>query len=101
MTRPRPSHPGTGPTPAGFDDLALTCCHVRLGERPVEFVSHHAEGWTFTCGRGDHYLECWGMAHTYHFTDVDPSLSDIAELRVGGQAVRLTADSGWLLLPDL
>ena len=76
-------------TPAAFDDLVLTCCHIREGERPVGFVSHDSLGWVFTCGRDDHWTDCWGMAHAYHFTAADWSLVPLGALGVGGQAARL------------
>lgn len=87
-------------TPAAFDDLVLTCCHIREGERPVGFVSHDSLGWVFTCGRGYHWTDCWGMAHAYHFTDADVSLVLLGALGVGGQAARFAADHAWLTLPN-
>lgn len=86
-------------TPAAFDDLVLTCCHIREGERPVGFVSHDSLGWVFTCGRDDHWTDCWGMAHAYHFTAADSSLVPLGALGVGGQAARLAAGHAWLTLP--
>ena len=72
------------------------CGHIFRDERPVLLVIHETDGdWQLLCG-GDHDVgETPHVVGVGHLLDRDPSLQELADLPLGWEAERESADASW------
>jgi len=82
------------------DTVVVTTSYVTLHGRPVLEVSHDddEEGgslWQFHCGDGDYSPEKLQLVALHTVLALDPSLSEVAGLRVGSTARRSSNDAPW------
>ena len=73
----------------------ITCCHIIDEKSPILYASHDVEGdWQFLCGR-DHVTEEARVTALYNIYKLDNSISKLADMKLGGTAVRNSIDSDW------
>ena len=82
------------------DDLrhakSYVCTHVFYGTRPVLLVTRPEGDWCFLCG-GEHAQAAgdYRVVGTGHVLDDDPTLVDVADLRVDEEAERAAVGGPW------
>ena len=74
----------------------IVCSHVFKREREILFVSHEGSDWQFMCGQMDHGPRDGYVVGVGHLIALDPSLNELADLPVDGEADRATLKSAWI-----
>ena len=75
----------------------FTCCHVLNKERPILHVSHDEDGyWQFLCG-AEHSEEEARIVSLLEILQLDPGVSDLAQMERGCYAESNDENSPWVV----
>ncbi len=73
----------------------FTCCHIIEENKPILYVKHDVDGdWQFLCG-ATHTTEDARIIAMKEVIDIDPSVSEILNLKRGQIAQRQSNDDKW------
>ena len=80
------------------NQAVFTCLHIIEENKPILYVKHDDDGdWQFLCG-GSHITEDARIIALQEIIDIDPSVSEVSNLKNGQTAVRESKESEWQLL---
>lgn len=80
------------------NQAVFTCLHIIEENKPILYVKHDDDGdWQFLCG-GNHITEDARIIALQEIIDIDPSVSEVSNLKCGQTAVRESEESEWQLL---
>ena len=80
------------------NQAVFTCCHIIEENKPILYVKHDNEGdWQFLCG-DNHTTEDARVIALQEIIDIDPSVSNVSNLKRGQIAVRESKENEWKLL---
>lgn len=75
----------------------FTCCHVLNKERPILYVAHDEDGyWQFLCG-AEHSEEEARIVSLLEILQLDPGVSDLAQMERGCYAESNDENSPWVV----
>jgi hypothetical protein len=79
------------------ENLAVFVCpHIFDDSRPILYVCREDGDWQFLCGHDDHDSD-GHVIGVGHLTQRDPTLNELAELKVDWEAEREHIGSKWIL----
>lgn len=73
----------------------FTCCHIIEENKPILYIKHDVDGdWQFLCGV-THTTEDGRIIAMKEVIGIDPSVSEVLNLRRGQIAQRQSKDDKW------
>ena len=79
------------------NQAVFTCLHIINENKPILYVKRDDEGdWQFLCG-GNHTTEDARIIALQEIINIEPSVSEVSNLKCGQTAVRESKDSDWKL----
>ena len=90
------------PFPIARNTMVVTSTFVTEQGMPILEVSHEddEEGgclWQFHCGNGDYSMSRMQLVRLDTILALDPTIEQLAELKMGSTARRESLDSAWIL----
>ena len=80
------------------NQAVFTCLHIIEENKPILYVKRDNEGdWQFLCS-GNHTTEDARIIALQEIIDIDPSVSNVSNLKRGQIAVRESKENEWKLL---
>lgn len=78
------------------EEAAFVCSHIFDQRRPVLYVCRQGGDWQFLCGAEHAPTELPRVVGAAHIFERDPSLKEVADLRVDWEAERRAIGEPWL-----
>ncbi|MBV8657492.1 MAG: hypothetical protein JO142_06685 [Burkholderiales bacterium] len=82
-----------------LDQVAVTSCKITSGDKPVLLVTHDVEGWMFLTGER-FTMEEAQLVSVRSIIQLDPSLSELADLSPNCSATRDSVNAPWVRIEE-